>query len=111
MICESVSSDYSTIRGKTAKRRTFANFGQSSVTKTLPYIQVGKNSKNGNEQAEPEPKSSAKIARLRENGKKKGEKMNAWNLSRQSTMNCIPADNLTINSFVTYKSQSYAKYV
>ena len=59
--------------------------------------------KNGNEQAEPEPKSSAKIARLRENGKKKGEKMNAWNLSRQSTMNCVPTDNLTINSFVTYK--------
>ena len=39
MICESVSSDYSTIRGKTAKRHTFANFGQSSVTKTLPCIQ------------------------------------------------------------------------
>ena len=39
MICGSVSFECSTIRGKTAKRRTFANFGQSSVTKTLPYIQ------------------------------------------------------------------------
>lgn len=29
--------------------------------------------------------------------------MSAWNLSRQSTMNCLSADNLTINSFVTYK--------
>ncbi len=59
----------------------------------------------------PQLKSSAKIARLRDNGKGKDEKMNAWNLSRQSTMNCVSADNLTINSFVTYKSQSYAKYV
>lgn len=62
MICESVSSDYLTIRGKTAKRRTFANFGQSSVTKTLPYIQVERNGKNGNERANPQLKSSAKIA-------------------------------------------------
>ena len=62
MICESVSSDYSTIRGKTANRRTFANFGQSSVTKTLPYIQAGRNGKNGNEWANPQLKSSAKIA-------------------------------------------------
>ena len=68
--------------GKTAKRRTFANFGQSSVTKTLPYIQVGRNGKNGNERANPQLKSSAKIARLRDNGKKKGKKMSAWNLSR-----------------------------
>ena len=29
--------------------------------------------------------------------------MNAWNLSRQSTTNCVSTDNLTINSFVTYK--------
>ena len=48
--------------GKTAQRRTFANFGQSSVTKTLPYIQVGRNGKNGNERANPQLKSSAKIA-------------------------------------------------
>ncbi len=39
MICESASYDYRSFEGKTAKRRTFANFGQSSVTKTLPYIQ------------------------------------------------------------------------
>ena len=74
MICGSVSSECSTIRGKTAKRRTFANFGQSSVTKTLPYIQAGRNGKNGNEWANPQLKSSAKIARLRDNGKKKGKK-------------------------------------
>ncbi len=58
---------------KTAKRRTFANSGQSSVTKTLPYP-IGKNDKNGNEWATPELKPSAKIVGLRDNGKKEGIK-------------------------------------
>lgn len=36
MNCESVGSDFQAIWQKILKRQVYANFGQSSVTKTLP---------------------------------------------------------------------------
>ena len=45
MICESVGSVFWAFRRKTSKRRGYTNFGQSSVTKTLPpplQVRIGK---------------------------------------------------------------------
>ena len=55
MICESVSSDFWAFRCKASKRRGYTNFGQSSVTKTLPpplQVRIGK---SGNEQCKIRP--------------------------------------------------------
>ena len=55
MNCESVGSDFRAFQCKTSKRRGYTNFGQSSVTKTLPpplQVRVGK---SGNEQRNIRP--------------------------------------------------------
>ena len=55
MICESVGSDFRAFQCKTSKRRVCTNFGQSSVTKTLPpslQVRIGK---SGSEQCKIRP--------------------------------------------------------
>ena len=73
MICESVSSVFWPFRRKTSKRRGYTNFGQSSVTKTLPpplQVRIGK---SGNEHCKIRPEfrglPPAKVLRWKETGK------------------------------------------
>jgi len=73
MICESVGSDFRAFQCKTSKRRVYTNFGQSSVTKTLPpplQVRIGK---SGNEQCKIRPEfrglPPAKVLRWKETGK------------------------------------------
>lgn len=49
MNCESVGSDFQAIWQKILKRQVYANFGQSSVTKTLPSPLKARIGKSGNE--------------------------------------------------------------
>ena len=49
MNCESVGSDFQAIWQKILKRQVYANFGQSSVTKTLPPLLKTGIRKSGNE--------------------------------------------------------------
>ena len=49
MNCESVGSDFQAIWQKILKRQGYANFGQSSVTKTLPSPLKARIGKSGNE--------------------------------------------------------------
>ena len=54
---------------------------------------IGKNGKNGNEQAEPEPKSSAKIARLSDKGKKKRQKNECLEMRYETLLKVLAQNN------------------